>query len=222
MGNRWRFKQAVNVAICQDLCTWLCCVLCRTCRWLHSSFIWIWRELWGWPHACPTVSPRWPSSQPSHVLRAAALQDYQLSLVGFCPTCTFNWQLIRGGLTPLLLVSAYFRGSWKRCLLHGEPDVPSVEEKTWLTASSAPPYSFASCARPSCPHLCSTSCRSIPQSGRHGRSRSSPRWCRTWPASASEYLSVAAQLHQPQRPFISGACTFDIQCINCSSPTVST
>ena len=51
------------------------------CRWLHSSLIWVWGELWGWSHADPTVSPRWPSSQPSHVLWTVALQDYQLSLV---------------------------------------------------------------------------------------------------------------------------------------------
>ena len=54
-------------------------------RWLHSSLIWVWGELWGGSHACPAVSPRWPSSQPTNVLWAVTLQDHQLSLVSFSP-----------------------------------------------------------------------------------------------------------------------------------------
>lgn len=56
-----------------------------TCRWLHSSFIWVWGELRGGSNACPAVSPRWPPSQPSDVLWTATLQDYQLSVVRFSP-----------------------------------------------------------------------------------------------------------------------------------------
>lgn len=72
-------------------------ILMRLCRWLHSSLIWVWGELWGGSYARPAISPRWPSSQPSHVLRAVTLQDYQLPLVSFVPhkggSTTFLHQL---------------------------------------------------------------------------------------------------------------------------------
>ena len=77
-----------------------------TFRWFHSSLIWVWGELWGGPHACPTISPRRPSSQPSHVLRTSTLQDYQLPLVSFSLQ---KLKEIRTYTSPVLWVSACFR-----------------------------------------------------------------------------------------------------------------
>ena len=175
------------------------------------------------PHCLKATSPPELWMTPISLLNHYSTYDEKaihIFILSFCP--------------------AYFLGSWRRSSPHGEPGVPSGGGRTWPTASSAPPCSFASCARPSCPPRCSTWCRSTPPSARRARSRSSPRWCRTWPASASESLSPPVLLHNliqfifrfVRRLWEVGcvsqsniteieACSLDCEGINCYTPTVS-
>lgn len=97
----------------------------------------------------------------------------------------------------LCLSAACFLASWRRCSRRGGCAAPNAVERTSPTASSAPLSSCASCVRRSCPRPCSIWRRSIRPSAPPEPSRSSPRWCRAWPAFQSQSLesSVIQRVH---------------------------
>ncbi len=98
------------------------------------------------------------------------------------------------------LSAACFLASWRRCLRRGVYAALSAAERTSLTVSSARLCSCASCVRPSCPRRSSAWRRSIPPSAPLEPSRSSPRWCRAWPAFPSQSLESTAHPHASHDP----------------------
>lgn len=97
----------------------------------------------------------------------------------------------------LSLSAACFLESWRRCSRRGGCAALNAVERTSPTASSAPLSSCASCVRRSCPRPCSIWRRSIRPNAPREPSRSSPRWCRAWPAFQSQSLesSVIQRVH---------------------------
>lgn len=95
-------------------------------------------------------------------------------------------------LLRFFLTTVFFHGSWRKYLHRGVCVVLKEVVRILQTGSSVPRYSCASCAQPSCLHHCSTWRRSTHLSAHPEPSRSSPRWCRAWPASPSQSLESTA------------------------------